>query len=142
MSSRRQYGSSKSQPCICGRLHFQTLASLKNFYILSLGPLRRHYTPSLEVVSGIEGLSFVVSAKYGAVTSCPTNIGSGMRGSVHVPLPNLTTDGTDKTAKAIARPLGLSVRGTGGEDTPIGADGTVDISGLLTQVGVTTPGSV
>ena len=47
MSSRRQYGSSKSQPCICGRLHFQTLASLKNFYILSLGPLRRDYTPSL-----------------------------------------------------------------------------------------------
>jgi protein-arginine kinase len=83
---------------------------------------------ALEVVSGIEGLSFVVSAKYGAVTSCPTNIGSGMRASVHVPLPNLTTDGTDKTAKAIARPLGLSVRGTGGEDTPIGADGTCDIS--------------
>ena len=25
-------------------------------------------------------------------------------------------------------PLGLSVRGTGGEHTPIGADGTVDIS--------------
>ena len=31
-------------------------------------------------------------------------------------------------AKAAAKPLGLSVRGTGGEHTPIGADGTVDIS--------------
>ena len=48
---RRQYGSSKSQPCICGRLHFQTLASLKNFYILSLGPLRRDYTPSCVCVT-------------------------------------------------------------------------------------------
>merc|ERR1711990_577905 len=31
-------------------------------------------------------------------------------------------------AKAICKPLGLSVRGTGGEHTPIGADGTCDIS--------------
>ena len=28
----------------------------------------------------------------------------------------------------MCKPLGLSVRGTGGEHTPIGADGTVDIS--------------
>ena len=37
-------------------------------------------------------------------------------------------DGTDTKAKEIAGPLGLSVRGMGGEHTPIGADGTVDIS--------------
>lgn len=30
--------------------------------------------------------------------------------------------------KKIAKPLGLSVRGMGGEHTPIGKDGTVDIS--------------
>ena len=40
----------------------------------------------------------------------------------------MTADGTDSKAKAAARPLGLSVRGTGGEHTPIGVDGTVDIS--------------
>jgi creatine kinase len=68
------------------------------------------------------------SPDYGVVTSCPTNIGTGMRASVHIPLPNLTSDGTDKKAKEICKPLGLSVRGTGGEHTPIGADGTVDIS--------------
>ena len=28
----------------------------------------------------------------------------------------------------VCKPLGLSVRGVGGEHTPIGADGTVDIS--------------
>ena len=38
------------------------------------------------------------------------------------------SDGTDTKAKEVAGPLGLSVRGTGGEHTPIGADGTVDIS--------------
>mmetsp|Transcript_11467 Transcript_11467/g.18363 ORF Transcript_11467/g.18363 Transcript_11467/m.18363 type:complete len:478 (+) Transcript_11467:67-1500(+) len=68
------------------------------------------------------------SADYGVVTSCPTNIGTGMRASVHIQLPNLTADGTDARAKAVAKPLGLSVRGVGGEHTPIGADGTVDIS--------------
>lgn len=64
----------------------------------------------------------------GVVTSCPTNIGTGMRASVHIKIPNLTKDGTDTKAKQIAKPLGLSVRGMGGEHTPIGADGTVDIS--------------
>mmetsp|Transcript_34064 Transcript_34064/g.45018 ORF Transcript_34064/g.45018 Transcript_34064/m.45018 type:complete len:481 (+) Transcript_34064:84-1526(+) len=66
--------------------------------------------------------------EFGVVTSCPTNIGTGMRASVHIQLPNLTSDGTEKKAKAVAKPLGLSVRGKGGEHTPIGADGTVDIS--------------
>merc|ERR1712193_435094 len=51
-----------------------------------------------------------------------------MRASVHIQLPNLTKDGTDTKAKEICKPLGLSVRGTGGEHTPIGKDGTVDIS--------------
>merc|ERR1712007_335637 len=53
-----------------------------------------------------------------------------LRTSVEVvsPIPNLTADGTDTKAKAIAKPYGLQVRGTGGEHTPIGADGTVDIS--------------
>jgi creatine kinase len=64
----------------------------------------------------------------GVVTSCPTNAGTGMRASVHVALPNLTSDGTEAKAKLICKPLGLSVRGVGGEHTPIGADGTVDIS--------------
>merc|ERR1711865_588492 len=79
------------------------------------------------VQDNIEG-GCAISADYGGVTSCPTNIGTGMRASLHIPLPNLTADGTDKKAKEIAGPLGLSVRGLGGEHTPIGADGTVDIS--------------
>ena len=83
---------------------------------------------ALDVVNGIEGLEFAISPDYGVVTSCPTNLGTGMRASLHIQLPHLTADGTDAKAKAIAKPLGLSVRGLGGEHTPIGADGTVDIS--------------
>ena len=84
---------------------------------------------ALDVVTGIESIGgFAISPDYGVVTSCPTNLGTAMRASLHIKLPNLTSDGTDAKAKAICKPLGLSVRGLGGEHTPIGADGTVDIS--------------
>ena len=83
---------------------------------------------ALDAVNEIEGLEFAHSEQYGMVTSCPTNLGTGMRASVHIPIPNLTSDGTDAKAKEICKPLGLSVRGTGGEHTAIGADGTCDIS--------------
>jgi creatine kinase len=79
------------------------------------------------VQTNIEG-GCAMSKDYGVVTSCPTNIGTGMRASVHIQIPNLTSDGTDTKAKAVAKHLGLSVRGVGGEHTPIGSDGTVDIS--------------
>merc|ERR1711865_546620 len=82
----------------------------------------------LDAVESCEGVDFAKDETYGYVTSCPTNLGTGMRASVHVKIPNLTSDGTDAKAKEIAGPLGLSVLGTGGEHTPIGADGTVDIS--------------
>ena len=78
------------------------------------------------MVSSIEGLEFAFADNVGSVTSCPSNLGTGMRASVHIQLPNLTSDGSD--AKEICKPLGLSVRGFGGEHTAIGADGTVDIS--------------
>lgn len=82
----------------------------------------------LDTVEGIVEGGFAKSDSYGYITSCPSNLGTGMRASVHVKIPNLTSDGTDAKAKEICKPLGLSVRGTGGEHTPIGADGTVDIS--------------
>eukprot|EP01047_Picozoa_sp_COSAG01_P044542 COSAG01_NODE_4037_length_5412_cov_5.603614_2_plen_455_part_00 len=63
---------------------------------------------ALDVVNGIEGLEFAVSENYGVVTSCPTNLGTGMRASVHIQLPSLTSDGTDTQAKAICKPLGGS----------------------------------
>mmetsp|Transcript_23147 Transcript_23147/g.41544 ORF Transcript_23147/g.41544 Transcript_23147/m.41544 type:complete len:159 (+) Transcript_23147:1-477(+) len=81
----------------------------------------------LDVLESIDGIEFA-KGEYGYVTSCPSNLGTGMRASVHIKIPNLTKDGSDAKAKEVCKPLGLSVRGTGGEHTPIGADGTVDIS--------------
>ncbi len=68
---------------------------------------------------------------FGVVTSCPSNMGTGMRCSVHVPLPHLCSDGSEARVERLVAPLGLlvtdrgsSVRGKG----VIGADGTVDVS--------------
>jgi len=82
----------------------------------------------LDAVESVEGLVFARDDIYGFVTSCPSNLGTGMRASVHMKLPNMTMDGTDTKLREVCRPLGLSVRGIGGEHTPIGKDGTVDIS--------------
>eukprot|EP00041_Stephanoeca_diplocostata_P023101 m.561730 g.561730 ORF g.561730 m.561730 type:complete len:231 (-) comp22217_c0_seq22:1273-1965(-) len=83
---------------------------------------------ALDLISNMDGLTFAMSPDFGVVTSCPTNLGTGMRASVHMQLPKLTAGGSDLKAKKIAKPLGLSVRGMGGEHTAIGADGTCDIS--------------
>ena len=66
----------------------------------------------LKTVESIDGIEFARDENYGYVTSCPSNLGTGMRASVHVKIPNLTSDGTDKKAKEVCKPLGLSVRGT------------------------------
>jgi protein-arginine kinase len=82
---------------------------------------------ALKAVGEIDGINFARDEEMGFVTSCPTNLGTAMRASLHIALPKLCGDGTDTKAKAIAKPLGLSVRGTGGEHTPI-VGGVVDIS--------------
>ena len=83
----------------------------------------------LDTIESIDGITFATSSKYGYVTSCPSNLGTGMRASVHVKIPNLTADGTETKAKAVCKPLGLSVRGTGGEHTPIGTESVSKSSG-------------
>ena len=74
-------------------------------------------------------LNFARSASYGCITSCPTNLGTGMRASLHVALPKLTDNGCNVDGlKPVARKLGLSVRGAGGEHTAAGEGGIVDLS--------------
>ena len=93
-----------------------------------LNPVFDRLNEALKTMESIEGIEFATSEKYGYVTSCPSNLGTGMRASIQIPMPGLTKDGTDSAAKEAAKPLGLSVRGIGGEHTPIGTDGTIDIS--------------
>ena len=62
-------------------------------------------------------LSFAYSAKWGYLTACPTNTGTGLRGSVMIHLPALVFAGQiGKVLEAIAK-LGLNIRGLYGEGT-------------------------
>lgn len=62
-------------------------------------------------------LDYAFSEKYGYLTACPTNAGTGMRASVMVHLPALTlTNRIQQMFQGVAQ-LGLAVRGVFGEGT-------------------------
>ncbi|MDP3804452.1 MAG: protein arginine kinase [Candidatus Omnitrophota bacterium] len=62
-------------------------------------------------------IAFAYSAKWGYLTACPTNTGTGLRGSVMCHLPALVFIGQiGKILQAIAK-LGLNIRGLYGEGT-------------------------
>lgn len=64
-----------------------------------------------------EILGYAVSKKYGYLTSCPSNCGTGLRASVMLHLPGLKLTGNiNKILKAI-RSFGISIRGIYGENT-------------------------
>merc|ERR1719186_888296 len=60
------------------------------------------------------GKEFMLDPKYGYVHSCPTNLGPGMRASVHIDRPGWTNYSIDKL-KARCEELHLQPRGTRGE---------------------------
>lgn len=64
-----------------------------------------------------KALPYAYSAKWGYLTACPTNAGTGLRGSVMIHLPALVFSGQiGKVLQAIAK-LGLNIRGFYGEGT-------------------------
>merc|ERR1712212_1438452 len=65
-------------------------------------------------VKAESGKDFMLDAKYGYIHSCPTNLGTGMRASVHVDLPGWTKEGLDALKKRCEE-LAVQPRGTRGE---------------------------
>lgn len=62
-----------------------------------------------------KNLDLAYDEKYGYLTACPTNLGTGMRASVMMFLPALTESGKIKKVKAEIESRGLTVRGLYGE---------------------------
>merc|ERR1711962_1093419 len=60
------------------------------------------------------GREFMLDPNYGYIHSCPTNLGTGMRASVHVDLPGYTKEGLP-VLKARCEELKVQPRGTRGE---------------------------
>lgn len=90
------------------------------------GDVRAVFARLASAVKQIEAkLPFAMHARYGALSSCPTNLGTAMRASVHVKLPKIQKkDWFQKKCQE----LGLSVRGIHGEHSEGASDGTVDLS--------------
>ena len=65
-------------------------------------------------VEAESGKKFMLDEKLGYLHSCPTNLGTGMRASVHVDLPGWTKEGLS-SLKARCEDLALQPRGTRGE---------------------------
>jgi protein arginine kinase len=70
----------------------------------------------------LEGqLSFAYSSRYGYLTACPTNVGTGLRVSVMLHLPALKMTGQIERVLRAARDMHLAIRGLHGEGTePMG----------------------
>jgi protein-arginine kinase len=65
-------------------------------------------------VKAESGKDFQLSDKFGYIHSCPTNLGTGMRASVHVDLPGWTKEGLP-ALQARCEELSVQPRGTRGE---------------------------
>ena len=88
----------------------------------NLGSVFSRLAGAVEILS--EALHFVHDDSLGHVTFCPSNLGTTLRASVHVTLPNLASRAL---LESLATKSNLQVRGTGGEHTE-SVGGIVDIS--------------
>ena len=64
-----------------------------------------------------ELLGFSCNEKYGYLTACPTNVGTGLRASVMVHLPALKITGNLSKILHIVNNFGMTIRGMYGEDS-------------------------
>ncbi|MEA4849486.1 MAG: ATP--guanido phosphotransferase, partial [Clostridiaceae bacterium] len=66
-----------------------------------------------------QSLEYAYSENWGYLTSCPTNVGTGMRASVMVHLPALNITGNVNRILQAVTHIGLTIRGLYGEGTEI-----------------------
>ncbi len=67
-------------------------------------------------------LPYAYNEKYGFLTSCPTNVGTGLRASVMVHLPGLARTGNINKILEVINSFGMNIRGIYGEGSKVAAD--------------------
>lgn len=77
-----------------------------------------------------KSLTYAFDERFGFLTQCPTNLGTGMRASVMLHLPALTACGQIGTLATTVSKLGLTIRGAYGE----GSSAMGDLYQLSNQV--------
>ncbi|MBP1744678.1 MAG: mcsB [Firmicutes bacterium] len=66
-----------------------------------------------------KNLDFAFDEKYGYLTACPTNVGTGMRASVMIHLPFIATDNKVEESLYALSKLGMAIRGIYGEGSKV-----------------------
>lgn len=98
------------------------------------GDIKEVFARLITAIKKLENtLEFSFSQHLGYITSCPTNLGTAMRASVHIALPKLAND--MKRFQEIADRFHLQIRGTDGEHSQ-STGGVYDISNKR-RLGVT-----
>ncbi len=98
------------------------------------GDIEAVFTRLVTAIQEIEKtIDFMFDSRLGYLTSCPTNLGTAMRASVHIQLPKLAADMT--SFKAITDAYHLQIRGIDGEHSE-SQSGIFDISNKR-RLGVT-----
>jgi creatine kinase len=69
-------------------------------------------------VTGVEN-AFMMHPKFGAIACCPSNLGTGMRGSVHILVPKLIEVKGFKWIDNVARKRNCQARGSSGEHSEV-----------------------
>ena len=64
-----------------------------------------------------EKIAYAYSERYGYLTSCPTNVGTGLRASAMLHLPGLTISGYLNSLLTAVNKIGIAIRGVYGEGT-------------------------
>ena len=73
---------------------------------------------AIEIDEKIDGLvTYATNERCGYLTSCPTNVGTGLRASVMVHLPALTLTGNIEKVLNVVNNFGMNIRGVYGEGT-------------------------
>ncbi len=90
------------------------------------GDIKEVFTRLVNAIKSIESkVQFSYNDHIGYITSCPTNLGTAMRASVHIAVPNLAKD--MEAFKAITDKFYLQIRGIHGEHSE-SEGGVYDIS--------------
>ncbi|MBQ3146016.1 MAG: hypothetical protein IJB90_05675 [Clostridia bacterium] len=91
------------------------------FQVISSGlELENSLNLAIEIDKKLEQLiPYAYNDKYGFLTSCPTNVGTGLRASVMVHLPALAKTGNIKKVLEVVNGFDMNIRGIYGEGSKV-----------------------
>ena len=127
ISQNHAFGKGPRGAVIARREFFTAMINEEDHLRLQVLKAGCQLSACIEQINRIDDLieqkvEYAFSPKYGYLTACPTNLGTGIRVSVMLHLPALKMTGQIEKFLNAAKALGLAVRGLFGEGTEAAGD--------------------